>query len=554
MPIFFNLESHLWIAYLLFFNGLLICLWLRSVSLTFADLTRFFESLVVFSFVASIALNCIVLLVLDLLNIKFIEAVWPIVSVTVIIGFLHCRLFYTNKPFLRRALTIEWGFLRLVLYSLVFIILFYNGGMIDQLSDAWWHMSLTNKIAIESAFTPEYGHLTGAPARYYPPLWHSNLALAHLLSGDSIPVLWNSFTAWGGVLKVMAFYCLSVGLTQNKKMSFVAAFLFVLLPGIGNSYLRVSAWPSHIAYIAWFLMFFVFFSVIQGLKSSVLSRCEPLRLQDLACSIKEHGLSLFVLLGLTTVVYFTHQVEVLWFGVACFAYLAASSISRALSVSECFVVDRDHASLRFVYRLALTVLVALASYYVFQNYERSSFDQVLAAALPMFIVVILLLVEFESVSRTAKLVLLSCMTISILVSLNGVHFLSLFFPDMAVPRGAFHESPSSVAGYFGGALELPGWHLQLRSGLLYSGVLAVPLSLVLAVLRPSLMSLFLGGTALLAITFCLSPYLYHWLKDLMAYHSPWRITLMIFHPLIFAVCLVDLINYVKRRKAVSHVN
>ena len=544
MPLFFNLESHLWIAYLFIFNGLLLSLLLRLASPAFATLTEPIESLIVFSFVLSISLNGLILLALDYFNLEFSTAFWALVSVSAFAAFaLYC---FAGKQQSLGFIDVEWSCPRLFLYLVVFIILFYNGGMIDQLSDAWWHMSLTNKIAMANSYTPELGHLTSAPARYYPPLWHGNLALAHILSSESIPVFWNSFTAWGAVLKVMAFYCLAFGLTQSKKTAFISAVLFVLLPGIGNSYLRVSAWPSHIAYIVWYFMLFVSFTIIHGLANEESKLSKQPFFKIIADSVKQHRLNIAILIVSSVVVYYTHQTELLWFCVAFFAYFAAVSISRVLANNHDFIASRDHAVLKLAYRLMLATLLLIALNYVLKHFEVLSLDQSIAALLPLLILIILFMVELKGISRSFKIWLISFISLAILASVNGIHFLSLFFEGMSVPRGAFHESPSSVAGYFGGALDLPGWHLQLRSGLLYSGILALPLSLILVVVKPSPTTLFLSATALVSIVFCVSPYLYHWLKDILSYHSPWRITLMIFHPLIIAVCLVELLSYINR--------
>lgn len=544
MPLFFNAYCHLWIAYLFFFNGLLFCLIGRSVSVSLARFTRPFESLIVFAFLSSIALNAVILIVIDYFSLKFVLAIWVIVFVSVILVLALIGVLYRKRDNIKLAIGVDWSIGRMVLYVTVFVVLFYNGGMIDQLTDAWWHMSLVNKMALESTFTPELGHLTSAPARDYPPLWHSNLALAHLVSGESIPVIWNSFTAWGAVLKVMAFYCVSVALSNNARTALIAAVLFVLLPGIGNSYLRVSAWPSHIAYTALYLMLFIFFSEIRQLKVSQYGLFKT-AFNDL----KSHYMALSTLFFLSIVVFFTHQVELLWFVLACFSYLLLASIFRAISTERIYEICRYAGSLRLLYRAWLIALFVAAVSFTIVRFGALDFDQKLAVFLPIIAVLLLALIEWDFVPRKIKILSLFGLLVMLVASINWTHFLSLFFPEMALPRGVFVESSSSVNGAFGGALDLPGWHLQLRSGLLYSGILSLPLSIILVILKPNQASFFLCGTTVLVFIFCLSPYLYYWLKTILGYHSPWRIAVLVFHPVVFALCLKELISIVWERPA-----
>ncbi|MCH2192435.1 MAG: hypothetical protein MK188_16135, partial [Gammaproteobacteria bacterium] len=177
MPIFFHVESHIWIFVLLVLNGSFIHAAVYSASQQYRELTRQFEAQVIMSFAFSLALNGLVLLSLDILHVPFSKAIYPLFIIWV------SALFFAFKNRLSSFYACDISLPALIFYVLMFVILFYNGGMIDQISDAWWHMSLANKIGLANSFTLEYGHLTGAPERYYPPLWHGNLALLRELSG-----------------------------------------------------------------------------------------------------------------------------------------------------------------------------------------------------------------------------------------------------------------------------------------------------------------------------------------------------------------------------------
>jgi hypothetical protein len=535
MPIYFHLASHLWVAWLFIANGLIITWLLRYKYESFRTLSESVESQILSAFFISIGFNGLILLLLDWLSLDFSLAIWLLGLIYLALVCAIVLLFEKMRS--SGVYRSEYSVARLVLYALVFIVLFYNGGMIEVVSDAWWHISLANKISIENTYTPSAGHLIGLPTRYYPPLWHGNLALVSKLSDISIPIYWNSLTAWVGMFKVMAFYLLAFGLSKDKSLALVAALLFVLLPGLGVSNMRVSAWPSHIAYTAWFVLFYVF----------------SLMLDDLPDKKKGIGQSavtflmlvrgkLTVLFILSLLILFIHKAEILWFAIAWFGYLVAASLSRFFSTSNEYIAVRDHYFLIYSYR---SILLALFIYSIWfakkQVYPNGLIsDQLLAYVLPASLTLILLILDIWTRSKAFAYGIFALFVILLFGAINYTHFHSLFVPELALPTGRFNESSAIAIGYLGGELKAPGWHLQLRSGLVFSGVLSIPVAMFCLMLKPTKLTIFLAGTSCTASLLCLSPYLYHWLQDVLDYHSPWRVALIIFHPIIWALVLVSL--------------
>jgi hypothetical protein len=540
MPIYFNAESHLWIGYILFFNGLLFTWCLRGISTEFRQLTRPLEGQIISGFFLSIALNGLLLLAFDLFSVRFSSALLPLIVLScALIGLVFIfRVQLRNS----QALSFEISWARVTLYAFIFVTLFYNGGLIEQIADSWWHMSLANKLALENSYTTSIGHLTGLDTRYYPPLWHANLALLKTLSGISISIFWNSFTAWGAVLKVMAFYLLSLRVCKNSNIATLAAVLFILLPGIGISYLRVSAWPSHIAYTAWFVTFYLAFAIFDKLPNSH----QEIK-QDVVNFISKCIAPIAAILVLGTIIFFTHQAEILWFAVAMFCYLVAASISRLGSSRTGFIIDRDHFALRVCYLIGLFLLLIVALRFAITSpYPVFGFsDTLISNVLPIFILLTLFIIELKFLPKFLNLCLVFSLALALLGSINYTHLYSLFDPAYALPKGPFSQSSSVAIGYFGGELNVPDWRLQLRSGLLYSGVLSVVFSIVAVYLKPTRATLFLSGSSLIALLFCASPYLYHWLQSILSYHSPWRITLIVFHPILWALLISGLFDVAK---------
>ena len=537
MPIFFNIESHLWIFALFIFNGLLATSLLRIYSGSFEVLTRSFESQVLSSFFISLTINSSILLVLSYMSLPFSKAYMPLVLICIALS-LGLALSLRKGASVKTLFDVDFGFLRLGLYALTFILLFYNGAYIEQISDAWWHISLANKIGLESTFSPSVGHLTGLPTRYYPPLWHGNLALSSLLSGIDISIFWNSLTAWVAVFKVMAIYLIAQSFTKQRSIGLIAAALFVLLPGVGTSYLRVSAWPSHIAYTAWFALFYLTSNLLDSLPKDDADLFTSIK-----SVIKESKAALLGFPVLAVLIFYTHQAEVLWFAVACFAYCAAGSLSRNISSLNEFIVDRDNILIRLVYRFLLLALLAYASYFAFtQDYPSWGFsDHVLSNSVPILVLFILAVLEFSNMHLLLNRIQVIAILVIVLAAVNYQQFVSLFFSDLSLPKGQIYTASTVGIGYFGGELRLPSWNLQLRSGLLYSGVLGVLASVFLVAIRPTRASFLVAGTSCLAFVFFVSPYFYHWLQSILNnYHSPWRISIIIFHPIIWAMVLSSL--------------
>ncbi|MDW7772656.1 MAG: hypothetical protein SCH71_07170 [Desulfobulbaceae bacterium] len=430
---------------------------------------------------------------------------------------------------------------------MVFLILLYNGGLIEQIADSWWHLSLANKIGMFNSLDVN-NHLLGTPDRYYPPLWHANLAMLHKVSDISLPILWNAFTAWGGSFKVMGFYLLALGLSRNANIAILSAVLFVFLPGLGNSYLRVSAWPSHISYTAWFCLFYVTFalmdktgmSVFPGHNNSILSfwnRC--------LINVWKNFILVISFIVLAIIVLFTHQAELLWFACGILFYAMGLSCYQLLQSSTEPFIEPGGGLLR-PYLVGCLLGIMAATWFTYSPVLADLHglsDLHGAVLLPVVPVLFFLYVQTEKSplagvynANTAKILFFVMLAITAL-SIDQRQLVSLFMPELGYPLPGYYDAPLHGTGWLGDRLELPGWHMQLRNGLLYSGVLAIGISVVMAVIKPSRGTIFLAANAVIPFLFLVSPYLYQWLSDVLSYLSSWRIALLIFHPIILAFFL-----------------
>ena len=548
MPIFFNTASHLWIVYLFFVNGALLHWILRGASPGYARLTIPLEAQVLAAFFISISLNALAMLLVAAIGFSFYSLILglPVLSLILVMGFTLT----VRQRGISNLLEFNVCIIRSLLYGVVFVILFYNGGLIERIADSWWHMSMANKIGIANSLDPRLSHLDGISRRYYPPMWHGNLALAHLLSGISIPVFWNSFTAWGGVLKVMAFYLFALALSKSNRVALMSAVLFVLLPGMSYSFLRVSAWPSHIAFAAWFALYYVVFRLLDHRPS--LGRGIIRQLFDLLVAEKA---SILIAVVLLAIILSTHQLEALWFALSIFFYWLALVFVRVWVGGASVPTEPNLWWFELVGVCFAIMAIGATTWLVFVGFSvrTTEWDLVLSYLLPVTLfsgVLIAQLWLWNSSPEPLK----SWFRVSILVmfgmllfSIDLKQLYSLFDPSAAYPMPRYPQSPLQVRGIFGGMLELPGWHLQLRAALLYSGIISVPLALAAALIQLSRATLFLAANASMVLIICTSPYLYQWLSDVLYYHSAWRIAGLIFHPIIFASLFWLLVDILQKR-------
>jgi hypothetical protein len=543
MPIFFNLESHLWITYLLVFNGYLAHLLIRRFSASYHSLSLPFEAQILASFFISVGINGAVLLGCTWLEIALLKTLW--VYVLVSLGLLSGVFYLVQVNGIKQITAGDFSLVRIVFYLLVFIVLFYNGGLIEQVADSWWHLSLAQKIAYSGSLDQSVGHLSGLSYRYYPPLWHGNLALISEFSGSSLVVVWNSVTAWVAPFKVMGFYLLSYGLSKDRSTSLLAAGLFVLLPGVGDSYLRVSAWPSHTAYAAFFFALYASFNLFDQYREN-----DPPFMSSCIALLRENIGQSAMILYLLLIIYFTHKVEVLWFAVALTAYFSALCLNNFLRVQVNLIESNFVNNLA---RLSMICLFSLTVWFWFDSRASSGpvTDQDLASWLMLLLAGVLVLLSFSRGIRSTigKLaaVLLVGLFFLLLASVNYTHLASLFVPELSLPLRSVHELPLLAPAWLGGQLIVPGWHLQLRTGFLYSGIVSLPIAVMCAYLKPNRITLFTAGTAFTAVVFCISPYLYKWLSSVMHYHSSWRIAIILFHPIILAYAVISLIGYARTK-------
>jgi len=392
-------------------------------------------------------------------------------------------------------------------------------------------MSLINKMGINDSIESNIPHLNGITSRYYPSLWHANLLIISKISGSSIPAIWNAFTPWGALIKIASFYLLAIALTKNRNISFISAILFVLLSGVGSSYLRVSTWPSHISYTAMFAsVYLAFHLVTQPIKQNNIK-------YFLTTFIQKQYLSLSLLTCSLVIVFYSHKSEILWLTISFMAYGIGISIHHLFQQPN-VELDFWDKLIRYISALLFTLTLIFSIYFYTTKPTLDSSNLIVFIYTSICFVFIIALI-ITSLFQTQKLsrYLVTIFVVIIILGIDFKQLASLFLPELAYPSDKSWQYPVLKESFFNSYLQLPNWKLQLRAGLLFSGIFGIIASVILVLFKSNRASIFLASSAILSFFVLISPYWYHWLSTILNYHSPWRIAILIFHPIILALFL-----------------
>jgi len=238
---------------------------------------------------------------------------------------------------------------------------------------------------------------------------------------------------------------------------------------------------------------------------------------------------------------FTHQLEIVWFYAGLLMYCLVAIVADIYFGAKAKVQDLRNDLFILITGLALLTALLCGAYLLYKQWADviSQPDISVSYLLPMvFFIAMVLALMVSKGSIPVRSVFgvksfLAAVLVLLVLSIDVRQLLSLVNSELAYPGRRYHELPLLVEGFFGGKLTVPGWHLQLRSALLYSGLISIPLSVLLAIIKPSRLTLFTASNAVLVLLICVSPYLYEWLSNVMY----WRIAILIFHPIIIATAL-----------------
>jgi len=560
--------THLTILYVLFLPGALLVL----VSMRFIreaqSLINGYDLLIVFSLLFSIAVNGVIGFIFTKFYISYEHYIFVIglIDLLLIVAF-----FYKNTK--ERQIRIISNTESRVLYiftGVFFIIMLYNGGLLDILADSWWHMSYANRIFESSSYILDRIHLTGEikTGIAYAPLWHLQLAFIKHVSGEELPYIWHSLAPWVVMVTLFSYYRLASVLVKNRWSPLLSVILFTLLLGGINSYFRVSPWPGNVSYVFWYLLIFLTFRYIGNVsyvfwylllfltfryidlqpdQKSTVSAVD--RLHYLISGVVSNKYLILMVLLSIIVIAGVHTAQLIWYLIAFLGYYMLIRHADNNPFISQYEIHKDYSVLT-PFIVMLIIVLLFVEFYLTGNLSIKAIfkDPKNYISIPIMFVSIWLISRLLNQTTQNINIWYSLLAIFTVSSLYFVidwgHLHALFDPSMEA-----HETLPHVARKFeyiqGISLSLPSWSHQIRWGLLYSGVLAIPVSIYLAVMRRDRGSYFLASGAIIGFLGVSSPYYYAALIQLISYNSMYRIHLMIFTPIIFSLFFTHVWTVIK---------
>lgn len=437
-----------------------------------------------------------------------------------------------------------------LLVGTMFTIMLMNGGLIDMLADAWWHMSLANKIDDAKSVFLEKQHLLGFEVEnswpVYPPLWHMNLAILSSITGRPLPLLWHVLGAYSVAFTLLSYFVLVKALSRNSYVALLSAsFLCILLGGI-NSYFRVSTWPGNVSYIIWYFLMALTFLMVDRYGSAVERNdynatrwFGPTGFLKSLVSVNA-GLLLLAILCVSLFLG-VHPAALFW----CLTGFVFFGVTLSLHRGDVTDMDVDRAVFvpPTVVILSIFLLWGMYDFVANGHLVRAAWGKAITF-LPVLIILLAMgFISFLNRRRAGRIPYWASwfvLTVLLLSLVDASHIIELFQKELGTGGAYRYHLPTPVDRILGETLYLPSWEHQLRGGLLFSGLLAIPLSVWLLITHNNRATAFLAGNVLLSMLTLTSPQVFTLFTKVIPLVSVYRVQLLIFHPIVigYAVFLL----------------
>jgi hypothetical protein len=297
-------------------------------------------------------------------------------------------------------------------------------------------------------------------------------------------------------------------------------------------------WPGNISYIGMYFCLYVYFSYLSKMQKgqSLLQAFQHSWPYLLAffivtlCMAAIHGVALLL---------FIISIGLFLYGTLAFSLLQPGFVEQAKIKSQLVILVP-------ILMFGIVMGLLLFPHLISAVLDRFNHGGLIIYSAYLFIP-ILLVILFRGLGINPGLIVRGTIftlwvTGLILYSVDVQHLSALFVPGEHISRP---ELPKSIQ-VEGVWVLLPNWVHQLRGGLLYSGLLAIPVSLLVLYLRQDTAGLFLGANAIIAGLALTSPMLFWLVAATIQNTSSYRIHLLIFHPVIYAAAIFALLKVIRR--------
>ena len=468
-----------------------------------------------------------------------------------ILGFLGAGLVFhrrlktdASKKVGQRSSRAELPILAVV--GMVFIIMVFQGGLLDFLADAWWHLAYIDQIVQDDSLFISQHPISGGPAPsiLYPPLWHLQVALISEALELSPPVVWHFIAALSVALLLLAFSSLVSELTGSRNIALIAVILHIFLVGGLVSYFRVASWPGNVSYIA--LYYFLALTFRMASSVAQMERIKTKSARMLAAASWE---TLGLLVVTSLVIVGLHGVGAALLILAVFAYLLSTLF---------FYSGKESLALIHAERRVCTIILAVATFagfllaitvfrdrYIFLLGSPPAYAPFMSLIIPCGFLVYLGCYPLircawgQKHEPWVKAVYFSLLVLMVYFLVDFKHLVELFAPD---PEPIGRHVPRDFQDSLGNWVFLPFWEHQLRGGMLFSGIVSLGVGLVLVFFEKNRATIFIFAMSSLVFLVLLSPYFFTLGAFLIPLPSVYRVSLLLFSPLVLAVALSMLLS------------
>lgn len=428
----------------------------------------------------------------------------------------------------------------LVVVGIVFITMVFQGGLLDFLTDAWWHLAYIDQMVRDKSLFISQHPMSGGPAPsiLYPPLWHLQVALISEAMEVSPPVVWHFIAALSVAMLLLAFSSLVLELTNSRTIALIAVILHIFLVGGLISYFRVASWPGNISYVALY-----FFLALTFRMANYLPQVEQLKTRSarIAAGFSET----FFLLAVTSLaIVGLHGVAAALLVLAVFAYLLSTLFFYPLKESPTLIhAERRVCSIILAVATFAGLLLAITVFrdrYIFLLGSPPAYAPFMSLIIPIGFLGYLGCYPLircawgQKHKQLFKSVYFSLLALIVYFLVDFKHLVELFVP---APEPIGRHVPRDFQDSLGNWLFLPFWEHQLRGGLLFSGIVSLVLGLILVFFEKNRATVFIFAMSSLVSLVLLSPYFFTLVAFLIPLPSVYRVSLLNFSPLVLAVAL-----------------
>lgn len=405
---------------------------------------------------------------------------------------------------IRRRPALSGGAIAGVAFALLCITLtWFNGPLVEHLSDAWWHMgniaSMRDSGSLELPLRSRSVGLFSSGAMTWLGVDFSSYRMQAALSalaGVSVLESWYASTATVSGLLAFSTLLLFRAVLGETRATVLAALFWLMILGGMNTGFRITGWPAGMGYV------FLNLGLLAGwwLWSA------------------RHAVWAFALLGISVL------------GVSLFhlAELYLLTVALGMLLTTALLTRYQPGARWLLFPLAMFAAIILL-YFAGLHVGRPPSRSAIIPAVVMVLSVGFIQRLVRGRPGTGGKVLIGALVVVFAIAgISWPHLWALFDPAPSPDPGYYSDYiPKYLVGWGEKLVAIPKWEHQLRASLLWSGALAPLVALWLAWRSPDRRSGWLLTLTLLPWLLLLSPPLFSLAVSPIPVHGGYRVQFLI---------------------------